>query len=179
MLPDSGVSAWCPPWLGHFTPPGDWRGAARVTEATLIAARMRIADRVENTEVAWKKIANSASRCNLFSERVPWNNNARASDLVGDISLDFGTETLVRDDGVDDVSVAEAASASLKHRTDRWAATRGPRKLKKMPARNIVSNEIPNSKVRYSRLSTEDDGYTDLQVRQPAMLRIPAADARF
>ncbi|KAL6114480.1 tmem230 [Pungitius sinensis] len=35
-----------------------------------------------------------------------------------------------------------------------------------MPARNLVSNETPNSKVRYSRLSTEDDGYTDLQFKR-------------
>lgn len=34
-----------------------------------------------------------------------------------------------------------------------------------MPARNVVSNGIPNSKVRYSRLASDDDGYIDLQVR--------------
>lgn len=37
-----------------------------------------------------------------------------------------------------------------------------------MPARNIVSNGIPNSKVKYSRLASDDDGYIDLQVRQTA-----------
>lgn len=35
-----------------------------------------------------------------------------------------------------------------------------------MPARNVVSHGPPNSKVRYSRLATDDDGYIDLQVRQ-------------
>ena len=33
-----------------------------------------------------------------------------------------------------------------------------------MPARNIVSNGTHDNKVRYSRLATDDDGYTDLQV---------------
>lgn len=36
-----------------------------------------------------------------------------------------------------------------------------------MPARNVVSNGIPNSKVRYSRLASDDDGYIDLQVGGP------------
>uniref|UniRef100_A0A3Q0QTV3 Transmembrane protein 230 n=1 Tax=Amphilophus citrinellus TaxID=61819 RepID=A0A3Q0QTV3_AMPCI len=35
-----------------------------------------------------------------------------------------------------------------------------------MPARNVVSNGIPNSKVRYSRLATDDDGYIDLQFKK-------------
>ncbi|KAK9522521.1 transmembrane protein 230b [Anarhichas minor] len=35
-----------------------------------------------------------------------------------------------------------------------------------MPARNVVSNDSPNSKVRYSRLATDDDGYTDLQFKR-------------
>lgn len=34
-----------------------------------------------------------------------------------------------------------------------------------MPARNVVSGGISNSGVKYSRLATDDDGYTDLQVR--------------
>lgn len=33
-----------------------------------------------------------------------------------------------------------------------------------MPARNIVTNGIPISKVRYSKLPNDDDGYIDLQV---------------
>ncbi|KAL7392574.1 hypothetical protein ABVT39_026570 [Epinephelus coioides] len=35
-----------------------------------------------------------------------------------------------------------------------------------MPARNVVSNGIPNSKVKYSRLATDDDGYIDLQFKK-------------
>ncbi|KAM4616457.1 transmembrane protein 230b [Polymixia lowei] len=35
-----------------------------------------------------------------------------------------------------------------------------------MPARNIVSNGIPNSKVRYSKLACDDDGYIDLQFKR-------------
>lgn len=35
-----------------------------------------------------------------------------------------------------------------------------------MPARNIVSNEFPHSNVRYSRLSSDDDGYIDLQFKK-------------
>lgn len=38
----------------------------------------------------------------------------------------------------------------------------------KMPARSVVSNGIPNSKVRYSKLASDDDGYIDLQVRRVA-----------
>ncbi|XP_041643824.1 transmembrane protein 230b [Cheilinus undulatus] len=36
-----------------------------------------------------------------------------------------------------------------------------------MPARSVVSSDIPNSKVRYSRLATDDDGYIDLQFKKP------------
>uniref|UniRef100_A0A1A8N801 Transmembrane protein 230 n=2 Tax=Nothobranchius TaxID=28779 RepID=A0A1A8N801_9TELE len=35
-----------------------------------------------------------------------------------------------------------------------------------MPARNIVSHDVPNSKVRYSRLASDDDGYIDLQFKR-------------
>ncbi|XP_061842191.1 transmembrane protein 230b [Nerophis lumbriciformis] len=35
-----------------------------------------------------------------------------------------------------------------------------------MPARSIVSNGIPSTKVKYSRLSTHDDGYIDLQFKR-------------
>ncbi|KAM7391566.1 hypothetical protein PAMP_022247 [Pampus punctatissimus] len=35
-----------------------------------------------------------------------------------------------------------------------------------MPARNVVSNGTPNSKVRYSRLASDDDGYIDLQFKR-------------
>uniref|UniRef100_A0A3Q2ZMZ1 Transmembrane protein 230 n=1 Tax=Kryptolebias marmoratus TaxID=37003 RepID=A0A3Q2ZMZ1_KRYMA len=36
----------------------------------------------------------------------------------------------------------------------------------KMPARNIVSQDVPSSAVRYSRLATDDDGYIDLQFKR-------------
>uniref|UniRef100_A0A3Q1EZV1 Transmembrane protein 230 n=1 Tax=Acanthochromis polyacanthus TaxID=80966 RepID=A0A3Q1EZV1_9TELE len=36
----------------------------------------------------------------------------------------------------------------------------------KMPARSVVSQGISNSKVRYSRLATDDDGYIDLQFKR-------------
>ncbi|XP_046871777.1 transmembrane protein 230b [Hypomesus transpacificus] len=35
-----------------------------------------------------------------------------------------------------------------------------------MPARNIVTNGIPSSKVRYSKLPNDDDGYIDLQFKK-------------
>uniref|UniRef100_A0A3Q1CNH7 Transmembrane protein 230 n=1 Tax=Amphiprion ocellaris TaxID=80972 RepID=A0A3Q1CNH7_AMPOC len=35
-----------------------------------------------------------------------------------------------------------------------------------MPARSVVSQGISNSKVRYSRLATDDDGYIDLQFKR-------------
>ncbi|PWA19786.1 hypothetical protein CCH79_00006901, partial [Gambusia affinis] len=41
-----------------------------------------------------------------------------------------------------------------------------PEKQTKMPARNIVSHDTPNNKVRYSRLATDDDGYIDLQFKR-------------
>uniref|UniRef100_A0A3B4DIP3 Transmembrane protein 230 n=1 Tax=Pygocentrus nattereri TaxID=42514 RepID=A0A3B4DIP3_PYGNA len=34
-----------------------------------------------------------------------------------------------------------------------------------MPARNAVTSGLPNSKVRYSKLASDDDGYIDLQHR--------------
>lgn len=36
-----------------------------------------------------------------------------------------------------------------------------------MPARSVVSNGIPNSNVRYSKLASDDDGYIDLQFKKP------------
>ncbi|XP_019110928.1 transmembrane protein 230b [Larimichthys crocea] len=35
-----------------------------------------------------------------------------------------------------------------------------------MPARNVVSSGLSNSKVRYSRLASDDDGYIDLQFKR-------------
>jgi len=35
-----------------------------------------------------------------------------------------------------------------------------------MPARNIVTNGIPNNKIRYSKLANDDDGYIDLQFKK-------------
>uniref|UniRef100_A0A8C6WZY1 Transmembrane protein 230 n=1 Tax=Neogobius melanostomus TaxID=47308 RepID=A0A8C6WZY1_9GOBI len=35
-----------------------------------------------------------------------------------------------------------------------------------MPARNVISDSFSNSKVRYSRLATDDDGYIDLQFKK-------------
>ncbi|KAM4745157.1 transmembrane protein 230b [Anableps anableps] len=35
-----------------------------------------------------------------------------------------------------------------------------------MPARNIVSHDTPNSKIRYSRLVIDDNGYIDLQFKR-------------
>lgn len=35
-----------------------------------------------------------------------------------------------------------------------------------MPARNVVSQGLPSSKVKYSRLATHDDGYIDLQFKR-------------
>ncbi|KAK3540564.1 hypothetical protein QTP70_034315 [Hemibagrus guttatus] len=36
----------------------------------------------------------------------------------------------------------------------------------KMPARSTVTGGLPNSKVRYSKLASDDDGYTDLQFKK-------------
>ncbi|KAM9810224.1 transmembrane protein 230b [Neosynchiropus ocellatus] len=36
----------------------------------------------------------------------------------------------------------------------------------KMPARSVISNAVPSSKVQYSRLATDDDGYIDLQFKR-------------
>ncbi|XP_028313061.1 transmembrane protein 230b [Gouania willdenowi] len=35
-----------------------------------------------------------------------------------------------------------------------------------MPARSVVTEGLPHSKVRYSRLASDDDGYTDLQFKR-------------
>ncbi|XP_076025341.1 transmembrane protein 230-like [Genypterus blacodes] len=35
-----------------------------------------------------------------------------------------------------------------------------------MPARNLVSNGSPSTKVKYSRLASDDDGYIDLQFKK-------------
>ncbi|XP_061527438.1 transmembrane protein 230b [Phyllopteryx taeniolatus] len=35
-----------------------------------------------------------------------------------------------------------------------------------MPARSVVSNGVPASTVKYSRLATHDDGYIDLQFKR-------------
>ncbi|XP_072538045.1 transmembrane protein 230b [Salminus brasiliensis] len=35
-----------------------------------------------------------------------------------------------------------------------------------MPARNTVTSGLPSSKVRYSKLASDDDGYIDLQFKK-------------
>ncbi|XP_062398387.1 transmembrane protein 230-like [Sardina pilchardus] len=35
-----------------------------------------------------------------------------------------------------------------------------------MPARNTITGGIPNSRVRYSKLANDDDGYIDLQFKK-------------
>ncbi|XP_076859685.1 transmembrane protein 230b [Brachyhypopomus gauderio] len=35
-----------------------------------------------------------------------------------------------------------------------------------MPARNTIASGLPSSKVRYSKLSSDDDGYIDLQFKR-------------
>ncbi|KAL2091787.1 hypothetical protein ACEWY4_011585 [Coilia grayii] len=54
-------------------------------------------------------------------------------------------------------SVPSSSSSS----SGRWAV-----KEREMPARNTVTNGIPNSKVRYSKLANDDDGYIDLQFKK-------------
>lgn len=63
---------------------------------------------------------------------------------------------------VGNASVAELFCLTETFKTNRQ---KGSWQLNKMPARNVVSSGISNSNVKYSRLATDDDGYTDLQVR--------------
>lgn len=41
-----------------------------------------------------------------------------------------------------------------------------------MPARSSVTGGLPSSKVRYSKLANDDDGYIDLQVRNEIELHL-------